>query len=60
MLLVSCEQPVLIAPALTPSSTLSGSSAMKVAKLPLPIPDMAMGRNIPHAGVENSSLVLQL
>lgn len=35
-----------------------GSGAMNVPKLPLPIPDIAPGQDFPHAGIENSNVVL--
>lgn len=35
-----------------------GNGAMNVPKLPLPIPDLAPGRDFPHASIENSNLVL--
>lgn len=36
-----------------------GSGVMNVPKLPLPIPDIALGQDFPHAGVENSNMVLK-
>ncbi|KAK5125632.1 hypothetical protein LTR85_011906 [Meristemomyces frigidus] len=35
-----------------------GSGAMNVPKLPLPIPGLAPGQDFPHAGIENSNIVL--
>lgn len=36
-----------------------GSGVMSVPKLPLPIPDIAPGQDFPHAGIENSNLVMR-
>ncbi|KAK4542172.1 hypothetical protein LTR36_007019 [Oleoguttula mirabilis] len=35
-----------------------GSGATNVPKLPLPIPDFAPGQDFPHAGIENSNVIL--
>ncbi|KAK4545934.1 hypothetical protein LTR36_002498 [Oleoguttula mirabilis] len=35
-----------------------GSTSMNVPKLPLPIPGIASNQDFPHAGVENSNMVL--